>query len=145
MRSGDLPLLAPGLAEADVDDEEDADVEGEGDLRLEIGATAAERSSALTVPFRFDRDRDRDEPADQLGVALVKQERGDVELRRVGVDLDADHVEHADVSDDRQADHDLRAEAEFHVAASARLCDRPRYRDSPGQPRKPSRPTATRT
>ena len=77
----------------------------------------SERSlpDALDGALGLDRDRDADEPADQFGVALEQHERGNAERLRVGVDLDADHVEHADVADDRQADDDLRAEAELHV------------------------------
>ena len=99
----------------------------------------------LIVPFASIVIVTETRPADQLRVPLVKHEGRDVELRRVGVNLNADHVEHADVSDYRQADHDLRAKAEFHPQRRTRLLSRPRYRASPGRRHKPWRWKARRT
>ena len=115
---GNLALFAPARAEVDVDDEADADIDSEGDLRFEIGAAAARQTlvvQPLDRAFCLDRDRDGDQAADELGMSLLCEKSRDIELGRVGVNFDPDHVEHADVPDHRQTDHDLRAEAELHV------------------------------
>src|SRR5690242_11723641 len=115
--SGDLPLLLPGGAEADIDDEENADIQAEGYLGSQVGPSGGVVTG--NSAFGFDSDGYRHQAAQQISVALEQQECGDVELRRIDVHLNADHVEHADVSHHRQADRDLRPEAELHVQRRA--------------------------
>src|SRR5215217_1924593 len=117
----DLALLAPGRFEADVDDQEDTDIESEGHLTGEIDArTAADRLLRDCAP-RFDPDRDRNQSAENLRMPLEEHECRDFDDPARGEYLYTDDEQDADIPGDRQANDDLRPEAELHAQRGTEL------------------------